>query len=117
MASRLRWYGDRWRRAIERACADAIDQTTSEAVREAKPRTPVRTTTLQGSIQMRPARRRGSAIVGQWGSFDVNYALWVEVGHHTRNGRLVPGRYMLRQAADIAYPKLRDRIRRNLRAP
>ncbi len=112
---RLDWRGREMEQRVELAARIAIDETMAEAVREAKVRTPVRTGTLQGSIRFEPARREGNRVVGRWGSFDVNYALFVEVGHHTRSGSFVPGRYMLRQGADIAYPKLRDRLRRALR--
>lgn len=108
MSFELDWRGDRIKEIVAEAARLGIDETTAAAVTPAKERTPVRTGTLQGSIQFRAARREGNRIVGSFGSYDVNYALWVEIGAKGR-----PGRHMLRQAADQEFPKLGERIKRH----
>ena len=98
---------------ITKAARQAVDETMAEAIPLAKAKTPVVTGTAQGSIQFRPSvltrdpatgRER---IIGQWGSFDVDYFLFLEAGARGR-----PGLNMLRSAASIEYPKLPDRLRR-----
>ena len=126
--SRVDWRGPQVRRAVERASQRAIDKTTSLCVKDAKDNVPVVTATLQGSFKIQPAEIEGNFVTGLWGSFDVNYALAVELG----NRSLVPsggdtqretlpnsGRGIrtgntgfLRGAADKEYPKLRERIAR-----
>ena len=67
----------------------------------------------------------GTAVWGEWGSFDVGYALKIELGTgpegpvapHVRKYRRGPavrsqGQGVLRQQADEYYPGLTDRIRK-----
>ena len=96
-------------RAIQRAQIDGLDETLAKCVREAKPITPVITGILQGSIKFEPAQKKGLKITGFWGSFDVNYALWVEIGSHGRAGV-----FMLTSTADDVYPELAGNIKRHL---
>jgi len=104
------WRGDEIRAKMVRAAKWGIDKTMSKAVVYAKSQLwlghGLRTATLQGSIQMRPAEERGRAVVGQWGSFDVHYAIFVELG--TSRMKAIP---YLRPAADVEYPKLAKRIK------
>ena len=115
---RTTWNGSR---IVARAEADArlaIDKTTAAAVTIAKHNHgwENRTGTLEGSLQMRPAEDQASRIVGQWGSFDVNYAALMEFlkgeiigdtgAQRTRSG----GSPYLRPAADAEYPKLPARL-------
>ena len=96
---------------MDRAAMWAIDTTLALCVAPAKRETPVVTGTAQGSIQMRPSKRIGNFIVGIWGSFDVNYFIWLEIGARGRTGI-----HMLRRAADRFYPGLADRIRHRFAA-
>ena len=107
---RLFWKGDQIKDRLLNAARQGIDETMAAGVVEAKNNTPVVTGTLQGSIQFRPARIEGDRVVGRWGSFDVNYAIYVETGTRGR-----PGVNMLRRAADQEEPKLLDRIRERYR--
>ena len=91
------------------ATVDGVDDTLAECVRVVKPLTPVETSILQGSMRLEPAKRQGSRVHGQWGSFDVNYALWVEIGSHGR-----PGVHMLERTADQVYPSLAGNIKKHL---
>ena len=95
------WQGDEVLDTVTRATLLAIDQTTAAAVIHAKSNHPWinRTGTLEGSYQMREAVLEGATAIGEWGSFDVNYAAPVEVK--------MPA---LRPAADVEYPKLAGRI-------
>lgn len=106
----LDWKGDEVRRRAHAAARRGIDATTAACVLGAKSSHPWqnRTGTLEGSLQMRPAVAVGPAIMGRWGSFDVNYALWLEVRWAGRY------RYLLPQA-DQQYPLLAGRIRQALR--
>ena len=130
----LDWEGDTVKRNMTRAAKWGIDATTAACVRKAKGKVPVDTSTLQGSIQMRPAQMRGDDVVGLWGSFNVAYALAVEEGSRphvirpkTAKALWWPGadhpvmsvnhpgtraRPYLVPAADEEYPKLDERIKR-----
>ena len=107
MTRRVTWHGDKFLRRIEKAQREAIDETTGAAVLVAQadlyPGHGLITGILQGSIHAEQAQRRGSRIVGRWGSFDVVYAGPIE----RRYG-------YLRKAADAEYPKLAKRIKANL---
>ncbi len=130
----LEWNGETVKRNTIRAAKWGIDATMAACVRKAKGRVAVKTSTLQGSIQMRSAKMQGRAVVGLWGSFNVNYALAVEEGTRPHVIRPVnakalwwpgldhpvmsvnhPGtkaRPYLIPAADSEYPKLAGRIKR-----
>lgn len=97
---------------VAAASRRAIDQTMADAVTHAKTNHPWknRTATLEGSLQMRPAAVMGRSVVGQWGSFTVNYALWLEIGTAD-----MPAYPYLRPAADATYHLLAGRIRANLK--
>ena len=103
----LEWNGDTVKRKMIEAAKWGVDKTTSECVIEAKNRVPRVTSTLQGSIQMRPAKQQGDDVVGIWGSFDVDYAIYVEMGTSRMSGTPY-----LRPSADSQYPRLSDRIKR-----
>ena len=107
---RFNWRGRRIPRVIAAASKVGIDQTMAAAVPLAKQETPGITGTAQGSIQFREAVIQGRRVVGRWGSFDVNYFIWLEIGARGR-----PGLFMLRRAADREYPNLGSRIREALR--
>jgi len=106
----LIWNGDAVIKEMTRATRLGIDETMSECVINAKENYyqghGLITSVLQGSIRMEPSALRGLHVVGTWGSFTVNYALYVEQG----NGRML-GQGQLRGAADFEYPKLAARIR------
>ena len=107
----LDWKGEDLKRKIETAQRQAIDATMAGCIVEAKERVPVRTATLQGSIRMEPARPVGDMVVGRWGSFEVNYALWVEIGTARMSGTPY-----LRPAADHQYPLLAGYLRAAFKA-
>lgn len=102
---------------LDSAVRQALIRVGADAVVHAKrrPRMPVRTGTLQSSIQMRPPERtRGTAWRLLWGSFDVHYALYQEMGFRLRNGRFYPGRRFLRGAAEETYSRFHDYLRNEL---
>ena len=103
---RVNWRGGRIPRRVAVASRRGIDATMAACVPLAKRETPVITGTAQGSIQTRPAVIQRTRVVGRWGSFDVNYFIWLEIGARGRTGH-----FMLRRAADREYPGLARRIR------
>lgn len=107
--SRIEDKTDRLRRKVRDATVDGVDDTLAECAGEVKDNTKIRTSVLQGSMRFEPAKRQGNKVSGRWGSFDVNYALWVEIGSQGR-----PGGYMLTRTADAVYPKLAGNIKRHL---
>ena len=76
----VRWEGDKVNAKTRYATRWGIDSTMADCVVTSKSMVPVRTSILQGSIQMRPSVDNGDNITGYWGSFDVKYAQWVEFG-------------------------------------
>lgn len=99
------WRGDQVKRKMMRAAVMGVNRTMAEAVVHAKQNHPWqnRTGTLEGSTQISQyAKQERDAVVGRWGSVDVNYALRLELG----------GYPYLRPAADETYGKLQDYIRR-----
>jgi hypothetical protein len=102
----LTWHGDAIKKRLDDAQRLGIDTTTAAAVTPAKRLVRVKTRILQGSIQSRQAVKEGGHWVGHWGSFNVNYALWQELG--TAHMSAQP---YLRPAAEIEYPKLGGRIK------
>jgi hypothetical protein len=89
----------------------AIDDTTAAAAIEAKSNHPTWsnvTGTLEGSIRMEPARQVAPTLYrGMFGSFDVNYAIYQELGT-----RYIAAGHFLRNAADRVFPTLGARLRR-----
>ena len=108
---RLDWKGRHIKRQVRTAAMAGIDETTSAAVNAAKQDHgwANRTGTAEGSIQMRPADLVGRKIVGRWGSFDVHYFLYLELGSGVYDGDRT-----LQRAADREYPELARRIRENM---
>lgn len=104
----LSWRGAEVLARAKAAVRIGIDETTSACVNHAKSNHPWRneTGTLEGSLQMRPAIDEGGRIVGRWGSFTVDYAIYLEVGT-----RFMPAFPYLRPAADAEYPHLAARIK------
>ena len=104
------WKGRDVRELIRAAQAEALEETAVACVRDAHPNTPIRTGTLRGSIRFQPVEETEQGMFVEWGSYGVNYAIYVELGTGRRNGV-----FMLRNAADREYPKLASRIRNRLR--
>lgn len=105
----MSWRGDEVAGRVAAAAKLAVDATTAAAVTHAKQNHPWQnvTGTLEGSLQMRGAEIVSDGdIVGQWGSFDVEYAIFLELGT-----AVMPAYPYLRPAADAEYPKLFMRLR------
>ena len=106
---RVNWKGDSVRDKVLTATRKGIDATMGDAVATAQPNTPWVTGNLRRSIRIvELAKVKGNEIVGVWGSAspNVDYARYVEAGAQGRSGR-----YMLRNAADVEYPKLNANIK------
>ncbi len=107
MTKRVTWHGDKLMRRIDKAQREAIDETTASAALAAQgdlyPGHGLITGLLQGSVKAEQARRTRKGYSGRWGSFDVLYAVFIEI----RYG-------FLRKAAEGEHPKLAGRIRARL---
>lgn len=87
----------------------AINDTTAAAAISAKKSHPTwrnRTGTAEASIQMRPAVKKRGSWTGLFGSFDVVYFIWLEIGTRFRAGD-----FTIRRAADAEFPRVSDRLR------
>lgn len=98
----LRWLGAAIVARAESAIDRGLEETAARCVVFAKGQVRVRTATLQGSIRYEPPR--GNSVL--WGSFDVNYAIYQEMGTYK-----MAAKPYLRPAADAEYPQLASRIR------
>lgn len=77
----LDWRGEQVFDRLILATGQGINRTLADCVTEAKAVVQKRTTALQGSIQMRPAVQIDQAhVAGYWGSFAINYAIYVGKG-------------------------------------
>ena len=104
------WRGETVKRGLGVAIRKGMNKNLARAVRRVKPRTPVLTGLLQGSMRMEPVREMGpGAYVGYFGSFDVEYAIHVELGTVLQQPRL-----MITETADETFPELPNDIRSQL---
>lgn len=87
----------------------AINDVTAAAAIYAKANHPTwqnRTGTLEGSIRFVPSRKIGvNRYLGAFGSFDVHYAIFLEIGT-----RFIQAGHYLRNAADREFPTLGARM-------
>ena len=101
----VQWNGDEHIRRMTEATRDAIDETAILCVQRAVSTVHVVTAVLQGGIDFKPAQIEpgGKEVVGEWGVYDVDYAIWEELLHP-----------YVRPAADAYYPGIKGRIARRL---
>ncbi len=105
----LIWRGKQVNDLMVKATKFGVDKVMEQASIHAKNNHPWRNRTgiLEGSIRpVMEAREQGNSIVGLWGSVDVNYAIFLELG--TMRMQAFP---YLRPAADVNYPNLKGFIR------
>lgn len=102
---RMRWNGDAITGRVAQAAIQAVNETTAEAVSVARSVVPVDTGALKASLDARPAQQTGSGVSGEFGSYGIDYALYVELG--TSRMRAQP---YLRPGADAAFPGLPGRL-------
>jgi hypothetical protein len=110
---RLDWRGKGLPPILREAARRAIDDTTAAAAIQAKSDHPTWknvTGTAEGSIRGDPARILSTVVRGLFGSFDVNYFIWLEIGARGRSGDRT-----LRRAADKEFPHLGRRLRAHYR--
>ena len=107
----LDWKGKLALTQVKRAIVHGMNVNLAKCVQTVKPRTPVQTGILQGSMRMEPAREIEKNIVsGYFGSWDVNYAIFVEKGTIRMSGR-----HMMQSTADEVFPELGKNIRDSLK--
>jgi hypothetical protein len=112
-AFRLTWKGPNVQRDLDRAIEGAMNDTTAAAAIQAKRNHSGWrnvTGTAEGSIRGQPARKSGRGWSALFGSFDVDYFIWLEIGARGRAGDRT-----LRRAADVEFPKLAGRVAANAR--
>lgn len=102
---KLLWRGNQIKEATAQAVVDAMDTTLLAAVEHAQRNAPRRTGQLANSLTMEGTKRSGSGYEGSFGSYTVNYAVYVELGT-----RFMGAQPYLRPAADAEFPKLPGRI-------
>jgi len=105
----LKWRGKEVERLLVKASIFAVNKVMSEASIHARNNHPWsnRTGILEGSIRpIVKAKQQGDRVVGVWGSADVNYAIFLELGT-----KFMDARPYLRPAADVTYPRLKKFIR------
>lgn len=107
MASRLIWHGDKILAKVREATRLAGDAVLIDATAQAKVPgwTPRDTGALANSITYERMQRAGSGLVGSFGSYDVHYAIYVEVGTYK-----MAGHHYLRRARDAVFPSLPERV-------
>lgn len=105
----LKWYGDKVKEKMDRVIPWALNSIMADCIKGAKARVPVKTATLQGSIRMEFAKLINGMWTGIWGSFNVLYALFVELG--TPRAQAKP---YLRPAADANYGRLSKKIKEGM---
>lgn len=109
---KIDWKGPQVEERVQRAIPLAMDDTTAAAAIFAKGNHPGwknRTGTAEGSIRAEPARREGGGWHAEFGSYGVDYFIWLEIGARGRSGDNT-----LRRAADAEFPRLPDRLRFHL---
>lgn len=100
---KLDWKGDDIAAKVREAQIGGVNEVAVLCAADAAQNTPVRTGLAQGSVKAEPARAEGKRVFTLWGSFDVNYYIWLELRLN-----------MLRNAADQYYPKLAEAIKKRL---
>jgi len=103
----LKWNSKPVTDKVMLATAKGIDSVMSKCVGVAKGLVRVKTATLQGSIRITPTKMKGNELVGVWGSFGVNYAIFQETGTFKMSAQPY-----LRPSADRLYPTLPGEIKR-----
>lgn len=104
----VKWNGDQIRNATIEACRQGVNATLADCVLQSQQPgyVPVKSGTLKGSLRFEPAQTSGSRTIGSFGSYDVTYAIWQEIGT-----RFMLGKQFLRRSADIHFPTLPSRIK------
>ena len=106
MSVKFTWRGELHKAAAAEAQRRGLTAAAADAVTVAQTVVPVDTGNLKNSITFTPVKGGGKGYSTQFGSFTINYALWVEIG--TRKMSAQP---YIRPAADRIGPKLGDYIR------
>lgn len=104
--ARLNWRGRQVLDNVMDAARAAVDETTTDCVRDSQGLAP---TSTRGNLNSRPAQRTGTTVSGRWGAYDhPNARHIIEV---ERGSAAWPARPYLRPSSDRNYPQLVRRIR------
>ena len=104
----VNWNGDAVIDQYNMSVIKGMTKTMADCVVRSKRIVPVDTGTLRNSLKIIdfPKTASDGTVSGTWGSANVNYALWVEIGTSRANAQPY-----LRPSADENYPKLTQHIR------
>lgn len=109
---KVRWEGENLKDKVRRAAKQGTEDTVAACITTSKRLVRVDTAYLQGSLQYRD-ESAAELIRFLWGSFNVEYAIYQEIGpvSGVRQWAFTP---YLRPSADQNYPYLADNIQRRL---
>lgn len=104
----VKWNGDQIRSATREACRQGINATLADCVLQSQQTgyVPVDTGALKNSLRFEPAQGSGPQLIGSFGSYDISYAIWQEIGT-----RFMAGQFYLRRSADLHFPELPTHIK------
>lgn len=108
--AKIEWRGNEIKNKMRSATRQGIDVTLASCVNTGKTFVLVETAVLQGSLMFKPAQDEGNEIVGHWGSFDVDYAIYQEIGP-VSGVKIWNYKPYLRPSADQHYPELAGNIK------
>ena len=102
----LDWKGSSVLSKTRKAQVEGVNEIAVACVAEAAkvPPHPIKTGLAVGSLKAEPAKVQGSRVSALWGSFDVDYYIWLELRGN-----------MLRNSADKNYPKLAEAIKERMK--
>ena len=107
-AFKLTWQGRDVEVAVNKATVEGMVETLEACVVLGKVNAPVDTGALRDDISFDPPQERERRITARWGNRFIYYSIFQEIGT-SRN----PAVRYLQRAADVEYPKLKDRIKKH----
>ena len=110
-AVKLTWNGDQVQKQTLEAARKGLNATLADCVLQAQqsgyvPVAKVAGGTLRSSLRFEAAKSSGNTLMGSFGSYTINYALWQEIGT-----RFFAGKFYLRRSADIHFKQIPERIK------
>ena len=102
----LDWQGSSVLSKTRKAQVEGVNEIAVACVQEAGkvPPHPFQYGIAVGSLKAEPAKVQGTRVSALWGSFDVDYYIWLELRGN-----------MLRNSADKNYPKLAEAIKKRMK--
>lgn len=95
---------------LSKSMCNALKHSSVLIERSMRRNAPVNTGVLKKSIKSEINYNNFSLTVGP----DVPYAVWVELGHHLRNGRFLKGQYFVRKTYLQVQSSVRDIFKKEI---